>query len=85
MWLFPFGMLVIKSGYFPKFLGRLLIIACVAYVSASVVFFVLPSHIHPISHLASAVGGLGELAMIIWLLVKGANVPPLDVVSTGAS
>ncbi len=85
LWLFPFGMLVIKSGYFPKILGRLLIVASVAYVMASVVFFVLPSYAHPFSHLATAVGGLGESAMIIWLLVKGANVPSSDVMPVRAS
>src|SRR3989442_11666558 len=33
LWLFPFGMLVIKSAFFPKFLGVLLIVGCFAYLA----------------------------------------------------
>ena len=28
LWLFPFGLLVIKSGFIPMFLGALLIVGC---------------------------------------------------------
>ena len=74
LWLFPFGMLVIKSRLFPRILGVLLIVACVGYVSASSTFFVLPAYSHPVTHLAQLLGGLGECAMILWLLIKGVKV-----------
>lgn len=32
LWLFPFGLLVYRSGFIPKFLGVLLVIGCVGYL-----------------------------------------------------
>ncbi|MBS1735145.1 MAG: DUF4386 domain-containing protein [Bacteroidetes bacterium] len=32
LWLFPFGLLVYKSGFIPKFLGILLMLGCVGYL-----------------------------------------------------
>lgn len=32
LWLFPFGMLVYKSGFIPKFLGVLLMLGCLGYL-----------------------------------------------------
>jgi hypothetical protein len=77
LWLFPFGVLVMRSGLFPKLLGILLIVACFAYVTDSVVFIVFPAYTHPLTHIMKALGGLGEGAMILWLLIKGAYPAPL--------
>ena len=35
LWLLPFGLLVIRSGFLPRILGVLLIVNCFAYVAAS--------------------------------------------------
>lgn len=43
LWLLPFGVLVFKSGFFPKVLGVLLIVACFAYVTDSVTSIMLPA------------------------------------------
>ena len=32
LWLFPFGLLVYRSGFMPKFLGALLMLGCVGYL-----------------------------------------------------
>jgi len=66
---------VIESGFFPKILGRLLIAACVGYVAASLTYFLLPTKAHLVTHVGQLVGGIGEGAMLLWLLVKGADVP----------
>jgi hypothetical protein len=43
LWLIPFGVLVFKSGFLPRILGVLLIIACFGYLTNSLVAFgVLP-------------------------------------------
>ena len=73
LWLFPFGILVIKSGFFPKLLGILLIVAGFAYLTGSVASIVLPAHMHVVSQVTLPLEA-GELPMIIWLLVKGAKV-----------
>lgn len=70
LWLIPFGILVYKSGFLPRFLGVLLIIACFGYLAESLVAFgVLP-------HIFSRVLGpltIGELPIIFWLLIVGAT------------
>ena len=37
VWLFPFGLLVFRSGFLPRFIGIWLIIACFAYVALSAI------------------------------------------------
>jgi len=68
LWLFPMGYLVFKSGFLPRILGILLMIACFGYViqsfaaflgyNLSIIFFT----------------GWGELFLLLWLLIKGVNV-----------
>jgi hypothetical protein len=74
LWLFPFGILVIKSGFFPRILGILLLVAGFAYLTTSVTSIVFPAYEHLVSQLAMPLG-LGEFPIIFWLLIKGANVP----------
>jgi hypothetical protein len=85
LWLFPFGILVIKSGFFPKLLGVLLIVGCFAYLTVSFTSIVLPAHSQIVSLVALPFYTIGELSMIIWLLVKGANVQPLEARSSHES
>ena len=72
IWLFPFGLLVIRSDFIPKILGVLLLIAGAAYVVSSFVTIVLP-------HWAAQVGRialpfeLGEVPIILWLAIWGAR------------
>jgi uncharacterized protein DUF4386 len=72
LWLVPFGILVIKSGFIPKVVGVLLLAASVGYVSMSVAAIAFPTY-------ASAVDRVGmvliqaELVVILWLLVFGAR------------
>src|ERR1700704_4027168 len=76
LWLLPFGVLVIRSGFIPKILGVLLIVACFAYLGESVTSIVFPTAIHAVSTFTTPLGGLGELLIILWLLVKGVNAQP---------
>jgi hypothetical protein len=73
LWLVPFGVLVFKSGFLPRILGVLLIIACFGYLANSFVAFgVLPQ-------IASRVIGpltICELPIILWLLIRGAKEQP---------
>jgi hypothetical protein len=76
LWLIPFGVLVFRSGFLPRILGVLLIIACFGYLANSLVAFgVLP-------HVVSRVVGqltICELPIILWLLIRGAKDQPLPV------
>lgn len=74
LWLFPFGMLAIKSGLFPRVLGILLLVAGVAYLTSSVASLVLPEHRQAISRVMMPLY-FGEVPIIFWLLIKGAKEP----------
>jgi hypothetical protein len=81
LWLFPFGILVIKSGFFPRILGISLMVAGFAYLTTSVTSIVFPAYEHLVSQVAMPFN-LGEFAMIFWLLIKGAKVPQPQVGSS---
>ena len=74
LWLIPFGLLVYRSGFLPRILGVLLIIACFGYLANSVVALGLLPHI-----VSRVVGQLTicELPIIFWLLIMGAKDQPL--------
>ncbi len=74
LWLFPFGLLVIKSGFFPRILGVLLLIAGFAYVAGSVTSIVLPEYTRIASRVLLPLY-MGEVPIILWLLIVGAEAP----------
>jgi len=69
LWLFPMGYLVFKSGYIPRILGVLLIIAGLGYLVDFVTFIFFPSF-GPIKMFTF----IGELLLALWLLIKGVTV-----------
>ena len=74
LWLFPFGTLVIRSGFFPRVLGILLIVAGFAYLTTSLVSIGWPAYEHSVSQAMMPLY-FGEFPIIFWLLIKGAKVP----------
>ncbi|MCA0349490.1 MAG: DUF4386 domain-containing protein [Bacteroidetes bacterium] len=75
LWLFPFGYLVFKSGFLPKFLGILLMLGCFGYL---INFFgnTLVSNYSEIG-IASYLqlpASLSEIGICLWLLIVGVNV-----------
>jgi hypothetical protein len=76
LWLFPFGALVMKSGFLPRILGLLLIVNCFAYLAASVTSLLVPDYASVVAR-AILPALLGELWIMLWLLIKGVKVQPL--------
>jgi hypothetical protein len=74
LWLFPFGIAVIRSGFIPRFVGISAIIAGCGYVISSSVSLFLPASAQGIGQFAMILGA-GELAFF-WLLIWGAKEPP---------
>jgi hypothetical protein len=72
LWLFPFGILTLRSGYFPKVLGILLFISGVGYIATGVAFLVLPEHLPLIRRILTPLY-FGELGMVLWLPIMGAR------------
>ena len=75
LWLFPFGILVIRSGFIPRVLGVLLFIADSGYLASSSASLLLPRYAHLVSQLAMVLG-LGELPIVLWLLIRGTKAQP---------
>jgi hypothetical protein len=73
LWLFPYGFLVFKSGFLPRFIGILLMIGCFGYVIQSFVGFLSPN-LEVYTALLSVLTSSGELLLPLWLLFKGVKV-----------
>jgi hypothetical protein len=74
LWLFPFGLLVFRSGSLPRFLGVWLILNGFAYVVLSLTALLFPPYYDAAFRIAMPVL-FGELAILLWLLIRGAKVP----------
>lgn len=73
LWLFPFAMLVIRSGFIPRVLGVLMMIAGAGYLVSSATTVLLPEYAHQVGQV-TIILGLGELPIMFWLLIWGARV-----------
>jgi hypothetical protein len=73
LWLFPFGLLVYRSGFLPRWIGVWLIINCFGYIVLSPVGLFFPAYYGTAFKLAQPLL-FGELAIMLWLLIKGAKV-----------
>ena len=72
LWLVPFGILIIRSGFIPSALGYLLFVAALGYVASSLTFLLLPSYGPVVDTVASKLTFF-ELPIILWLLIWGAK------------
>jgi len=76
LWLFPFGLLVIKSRFLPRILGVWLILNCFAYLALSLTGLLVPQYDDIVSRITFPVL-FGEMAIMLWLVIMGAKVRPL--------
>ena len=78
LWLFPFGICVMRSGFIPRVLGVLLMIAGCGYVADSFAALALPQFRHAVDEVTT-ITNLGELPIIFWLLIWGAKPRRVEV------
>lgn len=79
LWLFPFGYLVYKSGFLPKFFGVMLMLGCFGYLSDFMGYFLFEGYGKTI--FATIVGipsSIGEIGICLWLLIVGIRVPKVE-------
>ena len=79
--LFLLGYLVLKSGFIPKILGILLIIASLGYLISNLATLLLPRYenykaIIEFVFIIPMFGG--EIGLALWLLFKGGKIPSKD-------
>jgi hypothetical protein len=81
LWLFPLAILVYRSRFLPRFLGVWLIINGFAYVILSFTGVLLPQYEGKV-FLYSQPALFGELALMLWLVIKGARPPAVDAAAS---
>ncbi|WP_075343440.1 DUF4386 domain-containing protein [Tenacibaculum agarivorans] len=74
LWLFPFGYLVFKSGFLPKFLGFFLMLGCFGYIIAFIGnLFIVDYNKTLFAEIVSIPDSIGELGICLWLLIMDTN------------
>ena len=74
LWLLPFGLLVYRSRFLPRFLGVWLMLACCGWLAFSFAGLLLPTYEDKVFTIGQALT-LGELATMLWLVIMGAKEP----------
>ena len=72
LWLFPFGLLIYRSKFLPRFIGVWLMINCFGYLALSVTALFFPAYYNQLFRYSQPVL-FGELVIMLWLLIKGAR------------
>src|SRR5947207_14872903 len=84
LWLFPLGLLVYRSRFLPRFLGVWLTFAGFAWVILSLTGILLPQYQDKVNtYLQPAI--VGEIAFMLWLLIKGAKPQALAAALSSAA
>jgi hypothetical protein len=76
LWLFPFGLLVYRSRFLPRFFGVWLMIGCFGWLAFCFTGFLFPGHDDRVFNLIQPFT-LGEVAIMLWLVIVGAKEPAL--------
>jgi hypothetical protein len=59
----------------PKLIGVLLIIGCAGYLMQSLTAVLWPAQVHKVFNATLPLVGPGEIAVSLWLIVKGKRIP----------
>jgi hypothetical protein len=81
LWLFPLAMLVYRSRFLPRFLGVWLALAGFAWVILSLTSVLLPQYQDKVNTYSQP-AFFGEIAFMLWLVIKGAKPPALDAAAS---
>jgi len=84
LWLFPLALLVYRSRFLPRFLGVWLALAGFAWVILSLTGILLPQYQDKVDTYAQP-AFFGEIAFMLWLLIKGAKPPALDATALSSA
>lgn len=72
LWLLPFGLLVYRSRFLPRFLGVWLIVGCFAYLAFSLTGLLFPEHEDKVFNIGQLFMQ-GEVVTMLWLVIMGAK------------
>jgi hypothetical protein len=77
LWLLPLALLVYRSRFLPRFLGVWLVLDGLAYVTLSLTEVLSPQYSDK-AYAYAQPALFGEVAFMLWLVIKGAKPPALD-------
>jgi hypothetical protein len=78
LWLLPFGYLVVKSGFLPRFLGVFLMLGCLGYMVGVFGELLVPHYADSlVARYARLPASIGEIGTCLWLLLVGARAPKI--------
>ena len=81
LWLLPLAILIYRSRFLPRFIGVWLAINGVAYVAMSVIGIFVPQYEkRAFNYFMPAL--LGELVLMLWLIIRGANMKRWQTVNS---
>ena len=75
LWLLPFGWLVVRSRFLPRWLGYWLLLDGIGWVVLGIAWFLTPNYTDALFRYFQPVF-MAELAAMLWLLIKGAKELP---------
>jgi uncharacterized protein DUF4386 len=81
LWLIPFGVLVYRSRFLPRFLGVWLVIACVGWLAFSFTGLLFPANEDKAFTLGQPLMW-GELVTMLWLAIMGAKEQRVATIGT---
>lgn len=84
LWLFPYGLVAIRSGFIPRWAGASLLAAGVGFVAASAAALFFPAYLANVRPAATLLMA-GELPMIVWLIGWGARKPKAAALAASAA
>ena len=73
IWLLPLGVLVYRSRFLPRLLGVWLIVGCFGWLAFTFTALLYPAY-QDKAYTLSQPFAMGEVAIMLWLLIRGANV-----------
>jgi Domain of unknown function (DUF4386) len=78
LWLLPLGILVYRSGFLPRILGVLVIIAGCTYVVDCLAYYFFPDYARIVALASMLPQAAGEMGFTGWLLIKGVRTERLE-------
>ena len=84
LWLFPLAMLVYRSRFLSRLLGVWLALAGFAWVILSLTGILLPQYQDKVDTYSQP-AFFGEIAFMLWLVIKGAKPPALDATASSSA
>ena len=84
LWLLPLALLVYKSRFLPRFLAAWLVLDGFCYLALSLAGVLWPQYQTKVFALSQP-AFFGEIALMLWLVIKGAKPPALDATALSPS